>query len=131
MNILDTLVEQRIAAADAKGEFANLPGQGKPLVLDDDLLIPDELRAAHRILKNAGVVPPAVESLRRLRTLRQELAHTSDETEQRRLRARILALDLTLESVRGKSMRVPEAYRQALLERLGESGKRLADVRGS
>ena len=121
MNLLDNLVEQRIAAACAKGEFTDLPGQGQPLDLDDDLLAPEELRAANRILKNAGVVPPAVESLRRLRTLRQELAQTGDEAEQRRLRARILALDMTLEHVRGKTMQVPESYRQRLIEKLGKA----------
>jgi hypothetical protein len=131
MNILDTLVEQRINDANAKGEFADLPGQGQPLVFDDDLLTPETLRVAHRILKNAGLTPPAVESLRSLRALRQELAQTGDEAEQRRLRARILALDLTLESARGHAMRVPETYRQPLLERLasGDRDQKPEDIR--
>ncbi len=32
------LVEQRLQEAFAKGEFANLPGKGKPLELDEDPL---------------------------------------------------------------------------------------------
>jgi hypothetical protein len=120
MNILDALVEQRISDACAKGEFANLPGQGQPLTLDDIPLIPEELRVAHRILKNAGLTPPAIESLRRLRDLRQALAQTDDEAEQRHLNARILALDMALEYARGTPMRLPETYCQPLLKHLGQ-----------
>lgn len=58
MRLLDALVEQRIAAAAARGEFDDLPGAGAPLTLDDDALVPEEVRVANRILKNAGFVPP-------------------------------------------------------------------------
>lgn len=63
MKLLDALVEQRIAAAAARGEFDDLPGSGCALQLDDDLLVPHEVRVANRILKNAGFVPPGVEHL--------------------------------------------------------------------
>src|SRR5688572_32819466 len=52
--MLDFIAEQRIAEAIANGDFDDLPGSGKPLELDDDALIPEELRLAYRILKNAG-----------------------------------------------------------------------------
>ena len=36
-----------------------MPGAGRPLDLDDeDALVPEELRMAHRILKNANVPLP-------------------------------------------------------------------------
>jgi hypothetical protein len=60
---LAQLVENRIAEAIARGEFDNLPGAGKPLALDDDLLVPEGERMALRIMKNAGCVPPGVERL--------------------------------------------------------------------
>src|ERR1700742_4894405 len=78
MKLLDALVEQRIAAAAARGEFDDLPGAGAPQVLDDDTLVPEEVRVANRILKNAGFVPPAVEQLRALRDLQAELNAVSD-----------------------------------------------------
>jgi len=53
----DLIAEQRIREAAARGDLDNLPGAGRPLVLDDDLLVPDEARIACRILKNAGLVP--------------------------------------------------------------------------
>src|ERR1700753_1690388 len=79
MKLLDALVEQRIAAAVARGEFDDLPGAGAPLALDDDALVPEEVRVANRILKNAGFVPPAVEQLRALRDLKAELSAVSDQ----------------------------------------------------
>jgi len=49
------LAERRIEEAIARGEFDDLPGAGRPLELDDlDPLVPEELRLACRILKNAG-----------------------------------------------------------------------------
>ena len=67
--MFDVIAEQKIAEAIARGELDNLPGAGRPLDLDDDALIPAELRLAYRILKNAGYVPPEVETLNEIAQL--------------------------------------------------------------
>jgi len=54
MLALELLAERKIAEAIERGEFDGLPGAGKPLHLDDDPLVPEELRMAYRILRNAG-----------------------------------------------------------------------------
>ncbi|WP_456272076.1 DnaJ family domain-containing protein [Bacillus sp. AK031] len=54
MDLFTILSEQKIKKAYEDGEFDRLPGFGKPLVLEDDSSIPEELRMAHRIMKNAG-----------------------------------------------------------------------------
>ncbi|MGF6856511.1 DnaJ family domain-containing protein [Paraburkholderia sp. CI3] len=120
MKLLDALVEQRIAAAAARGEFDDLPGAGAPLALDDDALVPEEVRVANRILKNAGFVPPAVEQLRALRDLQTELNAVSDQPTRCRLQARMLALDMALESLRGGPMVLPREYCRRIAERLSE-----------
>ena len=61
--MLEFLVEQRLLDAVSRGELENLPGEGHPLELDDDPLVPEDLRVAYRILKNAGYVPPEVQAL--------------------------------------------------------------------
>ena len=61
--MLDFIAERKIAEAIAHGELDNLPGAGQPLDLTDDALVPEELRVAHRILKNAGIAPPEVKKL--------------------------------------------------------------------
>jgi len=45
----------------AEGRFRDLPGEGRPLVFDDNPFEPPEARMANRILKNAGFAPPWVE----------------------------------------------------------------------
>jgi len=67
--MLEFLAEQRIAEAIAKGELDDLPGAGRPLALDDDAHVPEELRLAYRILKNAGYVPPELETVNEIAQL--------------------------------------------------------------
>ncbi|SAL46038.1 hypothetical protein AWB67_01977 [Caballeronia terrestris] len=125
MKLLDALVEQRISAAAARGEFDDLPGAGAPLQFDDDALVPEEVRVANRILKNAGFVPPAVEQLRALRDLQDEFDKVTDPAARCRLQAKMLALDMALESLRGGST-VPHEYRRRIAERLSERAQNRA-----
>ena len=60
MLALELMVEKRIAEALERGEFDDLPGRGRPLDLEEDPLVPEELRMAYRILKNAGFVPAEI-----------------------------------------------------------------------
>lgn len=69
MSIFDCLAEERIREAIAKGLLSGLPGEGRPLVLDDDLLVPEQVRMSNRILRNSGYVPSAVADLHELRRL--------------------------------------------------------------
>jgi hypothetical protein len=121
---LDDLVERRIRDAQREGQFDSLPGAGRPLVLDDDTLVPPEVRAAYRVLKNAGFVPPEVEALREQARASGPRAGTGlpDDRgrEARRGTRRLLALTVALErhGVR-LTTQAAQAYRQALVERLG------------
>ena len=67
----DSVLDQRIAAAQADGMFDNLPGAGKPQRFEDDSSIPEEDRVGYRILKNAGFAPPWIELQK---TIREEQA---------------------------------------------------------
>ncbi|WP_259393880.1 DUF1992 domain-containing protein [[Pantoea] beijingensis] len=62
--LIDQLAEQKMCSAQEKGEFDNLAGQGKPLILDDNSHVPAELRTAYRLLKNSGYLPPELEMRR-------------------------------------------------------------------
>ncbi|MEK4970891.1 DUF1992 domain-containing protein [Niallia circulans] len=46
--------EDKIKKAYKDGEFNHLPGFGKPLPKDSLASVPEELRMAYRVLKNAG-----------------------------------------------------------------------------
>ena len=84
MNPLDAIAEQRIRSAQKEGVFENLPGAGTPLNLDDDLLVPEELRAAYRILKNSGFAPAEVDALRELHEVEHALAQEQEQDERQR-----------------------------------------------
>ena len=55
------LVEQRIQAAQRNGEFEDLQGSGEPIEFADDCRIPEDLRLAYKMLKNADYAPPEIE----------------------------------------------------------------------
>jgi hypothetical protein len=117
----ETLIEQRIREAEARGEFDDLPGAGRPLDLDDDLLVPEDLRVAHRILKNAGYVPPEAQHLAEVNQLiasagRAELSSEQGEADSRRLRALLVQMELA-----GRPLAAAQAwhdYQEALARRL-------------
>ncbi len=98
MGLLDSIVEQRIAQGIAEGAFENLPGAGKPLDLDDDRMVPEDLRVGYRILKNAGFIPPEVEQRREIADLAALLRHATDDAVRRRAAARLALLAAKLEA---------------------------------
>ena len=122
MHALDLIAEQRIAEAIDRGELDDLPGAGRPLALDDDPLVPAELRMAYRILKNAGFVPPDVEARKEAASLRALLAGATDEGERDRARSRLALLELQLEA-RGAALR-GSGYYERVAARLGGTGAR-------
>lgn len=89
MQNFDAIAERRIREAQERGEFDNLPGSGTPLALDDDPLVPEDLRVAYRLLKNAGFIPPELADHREIRDLEQLLQAAETDGERRHLLARI------------------------------------------
>lgn len=79
MNILAELAERAIREAQQRGEFENLSGQGQPLPETNDPFMPETLRMAYKVLKNAGYVPREVQSQREIRSLIECLERETDE----------------------------------------------------
>jgi hypothetical protein len=52
-----SIIDEIIRGAMERGEFDQLPGQGAPLKLDDERHVPEELRLAHRIMKDNDIMP--------------------------------------------------------------------------
>jgi len=62
----ESLIDQIMNKAQADGLMDNLPGQGQPLQLDDDALVPDEYRLGNRMLKASGFAPPWITAQREI-----------------------------------------------------------------
>ncbi|WP_145495635.1 DUF1992 domain-containing protein [Yersinia bercovieri] len=69
MVLIDEWAERHIIQALENGELDNLPGNGKPLQLDDDLFVPLDLRVGYRLLKNAGYLPPQLQDRKEALTI--------------------------------------------------------------
>ena len=115
---VEAVVEERIQEALRRGDFDNLPGAGKPLDLDDDPLVPAELRVAYRILKNAGFVPPEVLERREIADLEAVLAETADVAERKRAIARLALLRTHLGARRARCLSRNAHYERKIVARL-------------
>ncbi|UQY44530.1 DUF1992 domain-containing protein [Mixta hanseatica] len=119
MWLIDQLAEQHIRDAQQKGELEGLPGEGAPLVLDDDSHVPPELRAGYRLLKNAGYLPPELEMRREaleLNDLLKEL-HPEDKTHSETLK-RLRLLEIKLRQAGMNTDFLSGQYRDAIAQRL-------------
>lgn len=98
---LDRAIEEIIQAAQARGEFDNLRGQGKPQDHSEYFSMPEEDRMAFTVLKNAGYAPPEVELLKEIDALRSQLAAAKSGAERahlvKQLDEKTLALNLLQE----------------------------------
>ncbi len=120
MLLFDLVAEQKIADAIGRGELSDLPGQGKPLNLDDDALVPEDLRMAWRILRNAGFVPPEVEALREIGEL-ERFIETQSDGEGRSIAGRKLQLlreRIERSALGGGGLRAGRPYVERVLRRL-------------
>jgi hypothetical protein len=99
MDFFSRIAERRIMEAIENGEFDNLEGRGKPIVLEDDTWIPEDLRMAYKFLKNAGCVPPELEARNEVINLCSLLNTVDDDKERlkklRHLNFRLWKLNLT------------------------------------
>ena len=122
MDIMATIAERRITEAMARGELDNLAGAGKPLAIDEELSgVPEELRMAYKILKNAGFVPPEVELRKEIVSLREMLGQLEDDEERRTLRRQLDFKLLKLNMMRRRPLDLDEfpEYRDRIIDRLG------------
>ena len=89
LSLLEALAERHIGEAQARGELAGLPGEGRPLPDEDNALVPEELRAAYRLLKNAGLAPAELAPLTEIRDVEKLLQQARDDDERLRLLTRL------------------------------------------
>jgi hypothetical protein len=75
---IERLAEERIREAMDRGEFDDLPGCGEPLELENDSHLPEDLRIAYKILKNADCLPPELQLRKEIHTTQQLLAGITD-----------------------------------------------------
>jgi len=83
------IAENRIQEAFERGEFDELPGRGRPLDFSEYFSAPVMDRLGFSLLKSAGVLPPELELLKEVETLKKALAKCRDERTRARTRHQI------------------------------------------
>jgi len=98
MDIFAKIAERKICEAMSNGEFDNLSGRGKRLLLEDETWIPEDLRLTYRILKNSGHLPPELELRNEIINLKNLLNTVDDDKERvkkiRELNYKIMKLNM-------------------------------------
>lgn len=109
MDIFEKIAEEKIREAMEQGVFDDLPNKGKPLKLEDFSWVPEDLRLAYKILKNAGCIPPEMELRREIIDLK-ELLKTIDDDEERIRKIRELNFKLLKFNLGRKKPFYPEDF---------------------
>jgi hypothetical protein len=120
MSLFELIAERKIREAQQEGAFNDLPGAGKPLLLEDDSLVPEELRMAYKILRNASFLPPELElhkEILRLQDLLKEVTCEHERIRQLR-RINLLITRLNLMRRRPVGLEMAQHYGPALAEKL-------------
>ena len=92
MDDIHLIAEKRIRAAQEEGQFDNLPGKGKPLNLDEDSSVPEDLRLMFKILRNAGCLPTEMAMRKEIYNVRQLLNAAIDEETRREMQRELNSL---------------------------------------
>jgi hypothetical protein len=114
------IAEKRIEQAQNNGEFDNLPGSGRPLEIEDMSHVPEELRMAYKILRNAGCLPAELEERKEINRLADLLEHCGDEQTRLRQMQKLRFLILRAQTRHRRSIRLEgdDPYYARLLDRL-------------
>ncbi len=116
------VAERKIQEAIRNGELDNLPGKGKPLQLEDESGIPEELRLAYKILKNADCLPPEVQMKKEIVQLRDLFQSLGDVEEKYLLMKRLNFQIMKLNMMRRASplLQEDQVYFEKILDHLSQ-----------
>jgi hypothetical protein len=116
----EAIVEERIRKAQKKGQMDNLPGEGRPLP-NEEIDPSNEFRLAHKIMENAGFLPPGVALRKKIFSTEQLLASVDPDTpEQARLQKKLNFLMNRLSMTRNSAAApaLLSRYRNSILNRM-------------
>ncbi len=121
-SVIQFIAERRIEEAQSQGMFNNLPGAGKPLELEDMSHVPEELRMAYKILRNAGCLPPELEERKELNRLVDLLERCEDEQDRVRQmqKLRFMVTRAKMRFQKPMHLDQDDPYYDRLLDRLSQ-----------
>ena len=120
INAIRLIAERRISEAILKGQLDVEGWRNKPLPMTNDYLVPEELRMAHKILKNAGYLPPEIETKKEIQQIEDLLATCEDERTRVKQIKKLSYLMMKLSSMKGDTFNIEsqEEYYRQVVERI-------------
>ena len=114
------IAERKISEAIRKGLLDIQGWNNRPLPKTNDNLVPEELRMAHKILKNAGYLPPEIETKKEIQHIEDLLATCEDECTRVKQIKKLNYLVLKLNAMKGDSVNIEsqEEYYRQIVERI-------------
>jgi len=115
------IAEHRISEAMKLGMFDNLPCQGKPLDLDGEMNIPQELRMAYTLLKNGGYLDDGSQSknFKEMTSLETMLRHNPEERLKVRKMRKLTVMEYRINNQFKRKLEVnSERYFEKVVEKI-------------
>ena len=106
LSSLHNIAEQRILEAMKKGSLNSEKYKNKPLPMEDDRFVPEDLKMAYKILKNSGYLPPEVEERKEVKKLEDLIAKTNDEHQRVKQMKKLSVLLMKIESRQGRPVNI-------------------------
>jgi hypothetical protein len=120
MDPLSFIAEQKIAQAMQERDLNSPKWKNKPLPLEDDRFVPDDLKMAYKILKNSGYLPPEIEDRKEVKKLEDLIACTEDEHERLKQMKKLNVLLMKIDAQRSSPINIAgqDEYYQKVVERI-------------
>ncbi len=120
MHTLAMIAEQKIAQAMKEKDFNSPKWKNKPLPLDDDRFVPEDLKMAYKVLKNSGYLPPEIEERKEIKKVEDLIARTEDEHERLKQMKKLSVLLMKVEAKRpsGTNIAHQDDYYRKVVEKI-------------
>lgn len=120
MDALARIAERKILEAMKEGDLNSEKWKNRPLPLDDDRFVPDDLKMAYKILKNSGYLPPEIETKKEIKKLEDLIACTEEEHVRLKQMKKLNVLLMKLEAKRSSPANIAtqDDYYRKVVERI-------------
>ncbi len=119
------IAERRIAEAIENGTLKTDGWKNRPLPLEDDSFVPNDLKMAYKVLKNSGYVPPEIELRKELQKLEDLIVSTEDSHQRIKQMKKldVLMRKIDAQRSRASSIEHDDAYYRKIVEKIGTAQK--------
>jgi DnaJ homologue, subfamily C, member 28, conserved domain len=120
MDSIAFIAEQKILKAMEERDLNSPKWKNKPLPLEDDHLVPEDLKIAYKILKNSGYLPPEVEERKEIKRIEDLIASTEDEHERLKQMKKLNVLLMKVEEKRSfqSNIATQDDYYRKVVEKI-------------